>query len=114
MSFLRSFWRQRKVRQNELTEVQIGVDASAVEATGIDKNFVQSVEALGTGQFLITLKERAFYDLHPHYLNVDGGIGTVDAVTGQTVTVSTTDYAGVAADLDFSLGLIWLYTNYIR
>lgn len=115
MSFLRSFWRQKKSRQTELTEVQFTINGTTLAVSGVDKNFVKSVEALGTGEYLITLVEEAFHDLHPHFLNVNGqGTAHVVAVTKNTVTVNTLDLSDVAADLDFSLGLIWLYTNFIR
>lgn len=114
MSFIRSFWRQKKCRQTELTEVQFSVNGTTLAVSGVDKAFVKSVEALGTGEYLITLVEGAFYDLQPTHLAVTGGVGHVVAVTKDTITVKTVDFTPVDADLDFSLGLVWLYTNYIR
>lgn len=115
MSFLRSFWRQKKVRQTEITEVQFSVNGTTLAVSGVDRNFVRSVEALAPGQYLITLVEAAFFDLHPFFLNVDGvGVAHVLAVTKDTVTITTKDLLGADADLDFSIGLIWLYTNFIR
>lgn len=114
MGFLNSFWRQKKCRQTELTEVQITVNGTTLAVSGIDKAFVESVSALGVGEYLITFKEIAQYNLHPTYLNVSNGVGHVSAVTGQTMVVETEDLAGDPDDLDFSLGLVWLYTGFIR
>ena len=115
MSFLRSFWRQKKVRQTEMVEVQFSVNGTTLAVSGPDKAFVKSVTALGTGEYEIEMVEDAFYDLHPYYLTANGeGVGHVSAVSRSSVVVETVDLAGVADDLDFSIGLIWLYTNYIR
>jgi hypothetical protein len=115
MSFLRSFWRQKKVRQTEMVEVQFSVNGTTLAVTGPDKAFIKSVEALDVGEYLITIVEDAFYDLHPFYVNVDGeGVAHVSAVSRSSIVVETVDLAGAPDDLNFSVGLIWLYTNYIR
>jgi hypothetical protein len=114
MSFIRSFWRQKKSRQNGLTEVQFSVNGTSLEVSGVDKFFVKSVESLGTGQYLIKFHEGATHDIAPFFLNVVNGIGHIPAVTEDSITVNTKNFSGAAANRDFSVGLIWLYTNFVH
>jgi hypothetical protein len=97
MGFLNSFWRQKKCRQTELTEVQFDVQVSPLAAAGLDKAFVESVEKLADGEFLVTLKERAQHLLHPTFLNVKNGVGMVSAVDNQSITIETQTLAAVTA-----------------
>jgi hypothetical protein len=115
MSLIKSFWRNKKSRQKNLTEVNVGVNSTTGAAVGLDKAFVKSVEKLGVGSWLITLKEGAFQDLFPTFLNLAAdGVGSVVAVTKDSITVETLDLSGVADDIDFTLGLVWHYNVTVR
>lgn len=115
MSLIKSFWRSKKSRQKNLTEVNIGVTASTGAAVGLDKAFVKSVEKLGTGSWLITLQEPAFQDLFPMYLQLGAaGTGSIAAVTKDSITVDTLNLSNVATDIDFTLGIIWHYNVMVR
>jgi len=108
---IRSFWRQRKVRQNQLVEFQLELDASATAVGGIDKAFVQSVEKLGTGLFKVTLKDIAFHNIQPTFLQPLEAdvVGYVAAVDKQSITVATTDLSASPIDADVSFGALFHY-----
>lgn len=97
MSFLRSFWRQKKVRQNNLTEIIFSVIGG--EAAGLDKNFIKSVEQLAEGEYLVTFQEIAFQDIMPFFAHAitAGKIVAVTAISEQTVLVETVTTIAVSA-----------------
>lgn len=109
---IRNFFRSKRSRQADLTEVCIDVVAGA--ASGQDKSFIESITNPAVGTFIITCKEDAQNDLVPKNLHCElGHVGHVQAVDKETIEVRTTDLAGVAADCDFSLAFLWHKGNRI-
>jgi hypothetical protein len=84
---IRSFWRQKKCRQNNLTEIIF--DVVGLQASGIDKSFIKSVERIARGEFLVTFQEIAFRDVHPIFVRAiqAGRLAHVTAVTEQSCLV---------------------------
>jgi hypothetical protein len=108
---IRSFWRQKKVRQNQLVEFQLELDASAVAVGGIDKAFVKSVVKLSPGLFKVTLKDIAFHNIQPIFLQpLDADVvGYVAAVDKESITIATTDLTAAPIDADVSFGALFHY-----
>jgi len=114
MTFLRSFWRQKKVRQADLTEVQFTLNSDS-SISGIDEFFIKSVVKNGVGSHTITFQEIAFQDITPAFLQpLAAGIGQISAVTEDSITVETQDLTGAAADISCSVGVVWHYNNFVR
>jgi hypothetical protein len=110
---MRSFWRQKKVRQNQLVEFQLELDASTTAVGGIDKAFVKSVTKLGTGVFKIVLKDIGFHNIQPTFLNVlpKDIVGHVAAVDKESITIATVDLAADPIDANVSFGALFHYDN---
>jgi hypothetical protein len=108
---MRSFWRQKKVRQNQLVEFQLELDASATAVGGIDKAFVKSVTKLGIGVFKIDLKDIGFHNIQPTFLNpmVADVVGHVAAVDKESITITTVDLSATPVDADVSFGALFHY-----
>lgn len=113
---LNTFWRQKKVRQDNLTEVQFKLIAGvSPSAAGIDKAFVKSIVRNALGSYTVTFQEGAFQDVHPVYLHVDGlGIAQAAAVTEDSITIDIQDNLGAAADLNVNVGIVWMYKIFVR
>lgn len=106
---IRSIRRGLKSRQPGMVEItfQISGTAGTPAASGQDAAFVESVVDNGTGDYTITLKEKALQNLV-----VKGLVGitskkvlNISAVTQQAVSVTAFSDAGAAVDADFTITL---------
>lgn len=100
-----------KIRQNNMTLLFIAVNGvlATPVADGKDAKFVKSVQDLGTGNYKITLKDKARLALLPvgHEVFTDGIYLRVTAVDTESVTVICKTFAGVATDASFNLCLAY-------
>lgn len=100
---LHSLLRSPKVRQVGQIAIHLGVASDAIQ--GPDKAFVQSIVKNGTGDWTITLKEKAKLPLHVSGLvsATAGAILHVDVVGLDSVQIKSFDDAGAAMDADFNI-----------
>ena len=99
-----SLLRSLKVRQIGQIQMHVSINGTAGSpaASGPDAAFVSSVAKLGTGQYKITLKDKAKSNLLASSIVslTASRIGKLHAVDTESVTIYTFNDAGVAADAD--------------
>jgi hypothetical protein len=99
-----SLLRSLKVRQIGQIQMHIGLNGTAVTpvASGPDAAFVSAVEKLGTGQYKITLKDKAKSNVVVSSIvaSTNARICKSHATDTESVTIYTFSDAGVAADAD--------------
>lgn len=100
---LHSLLRSLKVRQVGQIQMHLGVASDAIQ--GPDKAFVQSIVKNGTGDWTITLKEKAKLPLHISGLvSATPKIILSVAVVGlDSIQIKAHNDAGVAANADFNI-----------
>lgn len=103
--------RAQQCRQIYLHEVHFAVNGTAVTpvASGLDANFVESVTDLGAGNYKITFIDKAQRSIVPGAIvaSTASRVGAVTAVDSESITVQFRDLAGVAADSDFNMSVLW-------
>lgn len=104
-----SMVRTLKTRQIGLVQTyhKISGTAGTPADSGIDKAFVDSVEDLGAGSYVIHLKQAARQNLHVVGLVAitENIVLSIAAVDTDSVTIKAETDAGVAADADFFITL---------
>jgi hypothetical protein len=99
-----SLLRSLKVRQIGQIQMHVALNGTATTpvASGPDAAFVTSIDKLGTGQYKITLKDKAKSNLLVSSVAsaTASRIAKVHAVDTESATIYTFNDAGVAADAD--------------
>lgn len=113
----RSLQTAKLCRQIQSVELNIKVDGTAgtPSASGMDAAIVESVTDVGTGNYIVKIKDKSHQNLV-----VNGVVPMTAGVIPQIVSESQdeielqfVDSAGAPIDSDFGLSFLWLGTKHL-
>jgi hypothetical protein len=108
---LHSQVRSKQCRQIQLHEIHIAVDgvSATPAASGVDALFIASITDLGTGNYKITVKDKAQQNMWVQSIvpTTASRVWSVTAADKESVTVQFLNLSGVAADCNFNICMNW-------